>query len=126
MSDARTPPQPTRPPRPASPYPGVRPEDLILRDRLAADRTVLANERTFLAYLRTAFAFAVGGASLVHFVDRGWAVAAGGAMVPLGAGLLAWGLHRFLTERRRLAPLRRAVATFPSEDLEHSERGGSA
>ncbi|HEX9972048.1 MAG TPA: DUF202 domain-containing protein, partial [bacterium] len=26
--------------------------DLILRDRLALDRTVLANERTLLAYVR--------------------------------------------------------------------------
>ncbi|MDX1650394.1 MAG: DUF202 domain-containing protein [Myxococcota bacterium] len=106
--------------REISPYRDVRPASLILRDHLAADRTVLANERTFLAYLRTAFAFAVGGATLVHFVDRGWAAAAGGAMIPLGGVLLAWGVHRFLTERRRLAPLRRAVARVPSE------RGGSA
>jgi len=69
-------------------YRDVPPETLILRDHLAADRTVLANERTFLAYLRTAFAFVVGGASLAHFIDRDWALAAGWAMIPVGAVLL--------------------------------------
>ena len=107
-----------------SPYADVRPEELLLRDRLAADRTVLANERTFLAYLRTAFAFAAGGATLVHFIDRGWAVVAGWVMIPLGAGLLAWGVHRFVAERARLAPLGRAVASR-RRDRDGSHRGGT-
>ena len=34
---------------------------LILRDHLAADRTVLANERTFLAYIRTTLTLFVAG-----------------------------------------------------------------
>jgi len=102
-------------------YRDVPPETLILRDHLAADRTVLANERTFLAYLRTAFAFVVGGASLAHFIDRDWALAAGWAMIPVGAVLLAWGVHRFLHERRRLAPLRRIA---PGREPIDPKRGG--
>jgi putative membrane protein len=39
----------------------------ILRDPLAADRTILANERTFLAYIRTAMTMLVGGISLISF-----------------------------------------------------------
>lgn len=99
----------------ASPYAAVRPHELILRDRLAVDRTVLANERTFLAYLRTAFAFAVGGASLLHFIDRDWARIGGVSMIPVGAVLLAWGVQRFLRERRRLAPLRHAAESAATE-----------
>lgn len=104
-------------------YRDVPPEALILRDHLAADRTVLASERTFLAYLRTAFAFAVGGATLVHFIDRGWAAVAGWAMIPVGAALLGWGVHRFLQVRRRLAPLRRIAPRRAPVD---PSRGGPA
>ncbi len=39
-------------------------KDLILRERLALQRTVLANQSTFLAFLRTAMYFLIAGLSL--------------------------------------------------------------
>lgn len=39
-------------------------KDLILRERLALQRTILANQSTFLAFLRTAMYFLVAGLSL--------------------------------------------------------------
>jgi putative membrane protein len=45
---------------------------LILRDWLALERTKLANERTFLAYFRSAMTFLVAGISLLkisYFAD---------------------------------------------------------
>ena len=39
-------------------------KDLILRERLALQRTVLANQSTFLAFLRTSMYFFVAGLSL--------------------------------------------------------------
>ena len=47
------------------PYTGLE-DQLILRDHLAADRTILANERTFPAYIRTALTLFVAGLSFVH------------------------------------------------------------
>ncbi len=41
--------------------------ELILRDHLAIDRTAMANEVSFLAYVRTALTILVGGVSLLHF-----------------------------------------------------------
>lgn len=38
-----------------------------LRDELAVERTILANERSFLAYTRTALTCAVGSVSVFHF-----------------------------------------------------------
>jgi putative membrane protein len=38
--------------------------DLILRERLALQRTILANQTTFLSFLRTALYFAVAGLSI--------------------------------------------------------------
>ena len=39
-------------------------KDLILRERLALQRTVLANQSTFLAFLRTAMYFLIAGLSV--------------------------------------------------------------
>jgi putative membrane protein len=39
-------------------------KDLILRERLALQRTILANQSTFLAFLRTAMYFLVAGLSM--------------------------------------------------------------
>jgi len=39
-------------------------KDVILRERLALQRTILANQSTFLAYLRTSLYFFVAGLSI--------------------------------------------------------------
>jgi len=44
-------------------------KDLILRERLALQRTILANQTTFLAFLRTAMYFAVAGLSTRNLLE---------------------------------------------------------
>lgn len=39
-------------------------KDLILRERLAIQRTILANQSTFLAFLKTSMYFLIAGLSL--------------------------------------------------------------
>lgn len=41
-------------------------KELILRDYLAIERTILTNEATFLAYIRTSLTIVVVGATLFH------------------------------------------------------------
>jgi putative membrane protein len=48
------------------PYTRFAGDEIIFRDHLAVDRTVLANERTVLSYARTALAFALAGGSIIH------------------------------------------------------------
>lgn len=43
--------------------------DTEVRDSLAVQRTVLANERTFLAYVRTSLTLFLVGVSFVHLPD---------------------------------------------------------
>lgn len=43
-------------------------KDLILREKLALQRTVLANQSTFLAFLRTAMYFLLAGLSLQNLL----------------------------------------------------------
>ncbi|HSN49275.1 MAG TPA: DUF202 domain-containing protein [Flavobacterium sp.] len=51
-------------------------KDLILRERLALQRTILANQSTFLAFLRTAMYFFIAGLSLKSLlkVDNSFAI----------------------------------------------------
>jgi putative membrane protein len=84
-------------------YEQLKTDEMILRDRLALDRTHLANERTLLAYVRTAFMLLVAGATAIKALphDRlavftGWTLLAGGLLVA------ALGALRFASVRRRI------------------------
>lgn len=82
-----------RPPSPASAAAEVR-------DALAYDRTHLANERTFAAWLRTGLSVAAGGIAVAHLVpeparDSWIALLLGAAFVLLGVGVIAYGAHEF-------------------------------
>jgi putative membrane protein len=78
-----------------NPYERFEQSDLILRDELAIDRTLLSNERTLLAYLRSAAALLIAGVSIIHFSGDGWFRAVGFICIP-GALLVSLiGLLRF-------------------------------
>ena len=49
-------------------------KDLILREKLALQRTILANQSTFLAFLRTSMYFSVAGLSVRSLlkIDNGF------------------------------------------------------
>lgn len=44
-------------------------KDLILRERLALQRTILVNQSTFLAFLRTSLYFFVAGLSITSLLN---------------------------------------------------------
>jgi putative membrane protein len=71
-----------------------------VRDALAYDRTHLANERTFAAWLRTGLSVAAGGIAVAHLVpeparDSWVALLLGGAFVVLGVAVIAYGARQF-------------------------------
>ena len=83
-----------------------QPEDLGVDEILAADRTALSNERTLLAYIRTALTFAVSGASAIQFIGGGGIVEAIGYML-VAAGVITGliGGLRFRSVRARVADI---------------------
>lgn len=94
----------------SDPYARFNCDELILRDYLAADRTVLANERTLLSYVRTAIAFAGAGAALIHFFDSALIEVVGWILLLLSAGMMAVGAQRFMQMKRRLDRIERRAA----------------
>ena len=75
------------------------------RESLALERTKMANERTFLAFLRTGFVILAGGVTFLKiFPGDPWLSALGLFCLPLsGAMVLAGGLL-YLSRRRRFSP----------------------
>ncbi len=74
----------------------------MFRDDLAWRRTALANERTLLAYLRTALALAAAGVSAVKLLDQPAWQAAGLASVAGGLFTGAIGIIRYRSVKRSL------------------------
>jgi putative membrane protein len=66
------------------PYSKFDSSKLILRDKLALDRTALANERTLLAYLRSGVALLIAGTSIMNFSQEDWFRLVGIACIPIG------------------------------------------
>ena len=89
-----------------NPYERFRGEELILRDELAIDRTILANERTLLAYLRGAVSLVIAGATFMHFVPAGYMHTLGLALLPLGLATGVFGALRHRAMDRRIRATR--------------------
>lgn len=78
------------------PYQRFHRTQLILRDELAVDRTILANERTLLSYVRLSITLIIAGISIVHFAMEKWFETVGFLCVPIGiaAGIYGWIRYR--------------------------------
>lgn len=87
------------------PYAEFKREEMILRDWLALDRTVLANKRTFLAYGRTAIALIVLGIGFVKLIHHDWFEIGGFFMMALGIVVFFVGLREYATNTARFKRL---------------------
>ncbi len=78
-----------------NPYVNFSKEELILRDHLAIDRTILSNESTILAYIRTSVAVAAAGATIIHFLPGFYLDLLGGILIVISIIILIIGLIRY-------------------------------
>jgi len=96
------------------PYESLELEELILRDRLAADRTSLANERTLLAYVRTSLTLLVAGLAFINVTvfHSPFNRIVGWCFVPVAVILLVIGIVRYRSVRRGVKELRALTGTM--------------
>jgi putative membrane protein len=94
---------------PDNPYDRFGRTDLILRDELAIDRTLLANERTLLSYMRGSVTLIIAGVTLAHFVDSGVLRHIGLALAPAGIVAGAVGVGRYVRMNRWIRSLRESL-----------------
>ena len=78
-------------------------KDLFLRDHFAAQRTMLANERTYLAYIRTALTLFVAGVTFIKFFENIIYEITGWLLIPLGILILIKGVISYIKMKRLIA-----------------------
>jgi putative membrane protein len=87
------------------PYAVFKREEMILRDWLALDRTILANKRTFLAYARTSIALVVLGMAFIRFANHHLLEIAGFVLIALGVVIFFVGSREYISNGNRLRQL---------------------
>jgi putative membrane protein len=80
---------------PYAKYSGDDKREMILRDYLAVDRTIMSNETSFLAYIRTALTLGVVGVTLIKFFEDRSIQIIGWVFCLLGLFLLVHGAVRY-------------------------------
>ena len=100
------------------PYDNFSAHEFILRDWLALDRTVLANERTFLAYGRTSLGLFLAGVTLIKVFKSDLAIGTGWAFVVTAVAVFIYGFRRFRKMHRHYRGLAALEEKILPEELE--------
>lgn len=88
----------------------------FLQQKMAIERTVMANERTFLSYTRTAMALIVAGLSFLHLTKSLYLGIVGAIFIPIGAFLFAFALNRFKKVQLRIREERELLTAHYHSD----------
>lgn len=70
-------------------------KNMILRDYLAIDRTILANETAYMSYVRTSLTLIAAGATLLKFFTSEYSQALGWTFIGIGGWLAFHGYRRY-------------------------------
>lgn len=81
-------------------------DNMVLRDFLALDRTIMANERTFLAWFRTAISLIAGGLAIIKFSEDLIFLISGVILIGMGFVIGLIGTIRYIRIHKRLAKIK--------------------
>lgn len=93
-------------------------KDLILRERLALQRTVLANQSTFLAFLRTSMYFLVAGLSLKNLLQIENSTAIEFTLFAIAGIVFLFGIVNFLKHRKSILKNEKHIGNYQLEYYE--------
>jgi putative membrane protein len=91
-------------------------KDLILRENLAVQRTILANQATFLSFLRTSMYFLVAGLSINNIFKL-----EDGALIyqilfySVSVLILAFGIFNFYKQNRKINSSKAQIGNYKLE-----------
>lgn len=90
-------------------------KDLILREKLALQRTVLANQTTFLAFLRSSMYFLVAGLSITNvlLIENGLILQV--VLFLVSAILLIYGVFNYFYHKKKISNSEIHIGNFKNE-----------
>lgn len=90
-------------------------KDLILREKLALERTAMANDRTFLSFVRTALYFAIAGITVNSLlnISYGWLIEI--LFLALSVIILIVGIVKYYRQKKNLAENKKHIGDYKLE-----------
>ncbi|MGZ8518152.1 MAG: DUF202 domain-containing protein [Chitinophagaceae bacterium] len=90
-------------------------KDLILREKLAIERTEMANDRTFLSFVRTSLYFAIAGITVNSLLNLsyGWFIEI--LFLILSVIILSVGIVKFYSQKKKLKENKKHVGDYKLE-----------
>jgi len=92
-------------------------KDLILRENLALQRTILANQSTFLSFLRTSMYFLVAGLSVNNLLDIRSGMIIGYVFYGISFCLFVFGIVNYVINDKSIKKNRIHVGNYKMEYL---------
>lgn len=90
-------------------------KDLILREKLALQRTVLANQTTLLSFLRTSLYFLVAGLSLRSLLHMEDSLILELTLFSVSLGTLFFGIFNFFKHKRSIEKSKIHIGNYKDE-----------
>ena len=89
--------------------------DLILREKLAIERTAMANDRTFLSFVRTSLYFAIAGITVNSLlnISYGWVIEI--LFLVLSVVILTVGIVKYYRQKKKLKDNKKHVGDYKLE-----------
>lgn len=93
-------------------------KDLILREKLALQRTILANQSSFLAFLRTSMYFLVAGISINNLTSTRFGNLIEIVFIIISAIILLVGIFNYFKHQKSIAESQKHIGNYKMEYLE--------
>lgn len=93
-------------------------KDLILREKLALERTVLANQSTFLSFLRTSLYFLIAGISINNLTAIEYGNVIEIVFIVISLSVLFTGILNYFKQKKRISTAQIHIGDYKMEYLE--------
>ncbi|MEC5166804.1 putative membrane protein [Flavobacterium sp. PL11] len=90
-------------------------KDLILREKLALQRTTLANQSTFLSFLRTSMYFLIAGLSVRNLLEIENALVIEISFFVISFIILLVGIYNFISHKKSIINNKKHVGDYQLE-----------
>ncbi len=87
-------------------------KDLILRERLAIERTQMANDTTLLAFMRTALYFSIAGMSVNRLLNVSYGTVIEIVFWSIAFLILVIGIYKYRKQKLRLKDSQKHIGDY--------------
>ncbi len=96
-------------------------KDLVLREKLALQRTILANQSTFLAFLRTSMYFLIAGISINNLTTLKYGFLIEIVFIIISFGLLIMGIVNYKKQKLNIIDSERHIGNYKDDYITTKE-----